>query len=55
MLKFFFALLLGAFFQQFYNTIDAVIVSRAVSSDALGAVGGSAAMIVSLFGSLTVE
>ena len=49
MLKFFFALLLGAFFQQFYNTIDAVIVSRAVSSDALGAVGGSAAMIVSLF------
>ncbi len=49
MLKYFFALLLGAFFQQFYNTIDAVIVSRAVSSDALGAVGGSAAMIVNLF------
>ena len=49
MLSYFWALLLGAFFQQFYNTIDAVIVSRAVSSDALGAVGGSAAMIVSLF------
>ena len=49
MLSYFFALLLGAFFQQFYNTIDAVIVSRAVSSDALGAVGGSAAMIVNLF------
>ncbi len=49
MLSYFAALLLGAFFQQFYNTIDAVIVSRAVSSDALGAVGGSAAMIVSLF------
>ena len=49
MLSYFFALLLGAFFQQFYNTIDAVVVSRAVSSDALGAVGGSAAMIVNLF------
>ncbi len=49
MLTYFWALLLGAFFQQFYNTIDAVIVGRAVSSDALGAVGGSAAMVVSLF------
>ena len=49
MLTYFFALLLGAFFQQFYNTIDAVVVSKAVSSDALGAVGGSAAMIVNLF------
>ena len=49
MLSYFWALLLGAFFQQFYNTIDAVIVGRAVSSDALGAVGGSAAMVVNLF------
>ena len=49
MLAYFWALLLGAFFQQFYNTIDAVIVGRAVSSDALGAVGGSSAMVVSLF------
>ncbi len=49
MLIYFWALLLGAFFQQFYNTIDAVIVGRAVSSDALGAVGGSAAMVVNLF------
>ena len=49
MLAYFGALLLGAFFQQFYNTIDAVIVGRAVSSDALGAVGGSSAMVVSLF------
>lgn len=49
MLSYFGALLLGAFFQQFYNTIDAVIVGRAVSSDALGAVGGSAAMVVNLF------
>ena len=49
MLSYFFALLLGAFFQQLYNTIDAVIVGRAVGSDALGAVGGSAAMVVNLF------
>ena len=49
MLSFFFALLLGAFFQQLYNTVDAIIVGRAVGSDALGAVGGSAAMVVNLF------
>ena len=49
MLSYFFALLLGAFFQQLYNTIDAIIVGRAVGSDALGAVGGSAAMVVNLF------
>ena len=49
MLSYFFALLLGAFFQQLYNTIDAVIVGRAVGSDALGAVGGSSAMVVNLF------
>jgi putative MATE family efflux protein len=49
MLAYFGALLLGAFFQQFYNTVDAVIVGRAVGSDALAAVGGSAAMVVNLF------
>lgn len=49
MLGYFWALLLGAFFQQFYNTVDAVIVGKAVGSDALAAVGGSAAMVVSLF------
>lgn len=49
MLSYFGALLLGAFFQQFYNTVDAVIVGRAVGSDALAAVGGSAAMVVNLF------
>ncbi len=49
MLSYFFALLLGAFFQQLYNTIDAIIVGRAVGSDALGAVGGSGAMVVNLF------
>ena len=49
MLPYFLALLLGAFFQQLYNTVDAIIVGRAVSSDALAAVGGSAAMVVNLF------
>jgi putative MATE family efflux protein len=49
MLSYFGALLLGAFFQQFYNTVDAVIVGRAVGSEGLAAVGGSAAMIVNLF------
>ncbi|MBQ6587641.1 MAG: MATE family efflux transporter [Butyrivibrio sp.] len=49
MLGYFWALLLGAFFQQFYNTVDAIIVGKAVGSDALAAVGGSAAMVVNLF------
>ncbi len=49
MLRYFWALLLGAFFQQFYNTVDAIIVGKAVGSDALAAVGGSAAMVVNLF------
>ena len=49
LLVYFGTLLLGAFFQQFYNTVDAIIVGKAVGSDALAAVGGSAAMVVNLF------
>ena len=49
MLLYFFPLLLGSFFQQLYNTVDAVIVGRFVGKVALAAVGGSSAMIVSLF------
>ena len=49
LLAYFGTLLLGAFFQQFYNTVDAIIVGKAVGSDALAAVGGSAAMVVNLF------
>ncbi len=51
MLSYFMALLLGAFFQQFYNTVDAVIVGKVVvdGSNGLAAVGGSAATVVSLF------
>ena len=49
MLRYFFPLLFGTFFQQLYNTVDAVIVGRFVGSTALAAVGGSASMIVNLF------
>lgn len=40
LLLFFFPILLGSFFQQLYNTIDAVIVGRFVRENALAAVAG---------------
>jgi len=49
MILFFLPLLLGSFFQQLYNTVDAIIVGRVVGKAALAAVGGSSAMIVGLF------
>jgi len=49
MLKYFFPLLFGTFFQQLYNTVDAIIVGRYVGAQALAAVGGSASVIVNLF------
>lgn len=48
LLFFFFPILLGSFFQQLYNTVDAVVVGRFVGKNALAAVGGSAGMIVNL-------
>lgn len=45
---FFFPLVLGTFFQQLYNTIDAVIVGRFVSKNALASVGGSSGQILIL-------
>ena len=48
LLIFFFPIMIGSFFQQLYNTIDAVIVGRAIGKTALAAVGGSASLIVSL-------
>jgi len=48
LLKFFFPILFGTFFQQLYNTVDAIVVGRFVGSNALAAVGGSAGMIVNL-------
>ena len=47
-LFFFFPILLGTFFQQFYNTIDMVIVGRFVGTEALASVGGSSGQIVNL-------
>lgn len=42
----FFPILLGTFFQQFYNTVDMVIVGRFVGTEALASVGGSSALII---------
>ena len=40
LLWFFFPILFGTFFQQLYNTVDAVIVGQFVGKEALAAVGG---------------
>lgn len=48
LLIFFFPILLGTFFQQFYNTIDAIVVGRFVGKEALASVGGSAGQIINL-------
>lgn len=48
LLLFFFPILFGTFFQQLYNTADAVIVGRFVGKEALAAVGGSTAMLINL-------
>ncbi len=42
LLRFFFPILLGTFFQQMYNTADAIIVGRFVGTQALAAVGSTA-------------
>lgn len=48
-LIFFFPLLLGTFFQQLYNTVDAIIVGRYAGKEALSAVGGTTGTLISLF------
>ena len=45
LLRFFFPILLGSFFQQMYNTVDTIIVGRVVGTQALAAVGSSSALI----------
>lgn len=45
LLIFFFPIVVGTLFQQFYNTVDAVIVGRFVGKAALASVGGSAAVL----------
>ncbi len=47
LLTFFFPILLGSFFQQMYNTVDAIIVGQFVGKTALAAVGGSTSVLIS--------
>jgi putative MATE family efflux protein len=48
LLAFFFPIWLGMFFQQLYNTVDAVIVGNFAGKEALAAVGGPAGTIINL-------
>ena len=47
-LVFFFPILFGTFFQQLYNTFDAVIVGQFVGKQALAAVGGGTSNLVNI-------
>ena len=49
LLYFFFPILLGTFFQQLYNTADAMIVGQFVGKEALAAVGGTTSTLINLF------
>ena len=49
LIKFFIPLLFSSFFQQLYNTADAVIVGRYVGKIALSAVGASTGVILAVF------
>ena len=48
LLSFFFPILLGTFFQQLYNTVDAMIVGKYVGKEALAAVGGATGTMINL-------
>ncbi|MDF2685405.1 MAG: family efflux transporter [Clostridia bacterium] len=48
LLLFFFPMLFGTFFQQLYNTVDAVVVGRFVGKIALSAVGGTTGTLINL-------
>ena len=48
LLIFFFPILLGTFFQQLYNTVDAVVVGQFIGKEALAAVSGGSAVYVNL-------
>ena len=47
-LSFFFPILLGTFFQQLYNTVDAIVVGQFLGKQALAAVGGGTSTIINL-------
>lgn len=48
MLMFFVPILLGTFFQQMYNTADAIIVGKFVGTQGLAAVGGTSGTMINL-------
>lgn len=48
LLLFFFPILFGTFFQQLYNTADAIIVGNFVGKEALSAVGGTTGTLINL-------
>lgn len=48
LLLFFFPIVLGTFFQQMYNTVDAIIVGKFVGKEALAAVGGTTGTLINL-------
>ncbi|MGB4661497.1 MAG: MATE family efflux transporter [Mobilitalea sp.] len=48
LLLFFFPLLFGTFFQQLYNTADAIIVGKFVGKIALSAVGGTTGTLINV-------
>ena len=48
LLLFFFPILLGTFFQQLYNTADAMVVGQYVGKQALSAVGGTTGTLINL-------
>ena len=47
-LRYFFPILLGTFFQQLYNTVDAWVVGNFEGDSALAAVGGTTGVLISL-------
>ncbi len=48
LLFFFFPIVFGSFFQQLYNTVDAMVVGKVLGKQALAAVGGTTASLVNL-------
>ena len=54
LLRFFFPILFGTFFQQLYNTVDAIVVGQFVGKQALAAVGGGTSNLVSIVVNLFV-
>ena len=54
LLQFFFPILLGTFFQQLYNTVDAIIVGNFVGKEALAAVGGTTSVLINFLVNLFV-